>query len=132
MSKIKILFLAANPNSTSQLSLDEEIRAISAKIRTSEFRDKLHIQSVWAVRPDDLLLSLNEYRPHIVHFSGHGSDKGEIILLDDNKKPLPITNEAIRALFSTLKDNIRIVVLNSCFSKLQAKSISESNPSVTG
>jgi hypothetical protein len=33
MKKIKVLFLAANPLETSQLRLDEEIRAINEKIR---------------------------------------------------------------------------------------------------
>ena len=37
MNKIKILFLAAYPDA-SPLKLDEEIRAITQKIRASEYR----------------------------------------------------------------------------------------------
>ena len=81
---MRVLFLAANPKDTSMLYLDEEIRAITQKIRSSDYPDSLELVSKWAVRADDLLQSLNELRPHIVHFSGHGNSEGKIALLDDN------------------------------------------------
>ena len=125
MSKIKALFIAANPIGTSQLRLDEEIRAIAGKIRAAEHRDLLELVSAWAVRADDLLQLLNEHKPHIVHFSGHGNASGEIALLDDNGASKAISKRAIRALFTTLRDNIRVVVLNACYSQSQAESITE-------
>lgn len=125
MGKIKVLFLAANPEGTSQLRLDEEIREITQKIAISEHRDLLELISVWAVRPDDLLQSFNKYKPHIVHFSGHGIQSGEIILVDERGNPKPVSTKAINALFKTLKDNIQVVVLNACYSRTQAKAITE-------
>jgi hypothetical protein len=119
------VFLAANPAATNQLRLDEEIRAITEKIRVSEHRDMLELTSMWATRPDDLLQALNQHRPHIVHFSGHGSSTGEIILVDNSGNPKPVTTQALKALFTTLKDNIRVVVLNACYSQLQARAITE-------
>ena len=125
MEKIKVLFLAANPTTTPQLRLDEEIRAVTEKIRASEYRDSLQLVSAWAVRPDDLLQTLNEHKPQIVHFSGHGSATGQLILLDKNGNPKPVSSEAIQALFKTLKDNVRILILNACHSYLQAKAAVE-------
>jgi hypothetical protein len=125
MSKIKVLFLSANPSSEPKLMLDEEIREITDKIRGSLHRDSLDLVSLWAVRPDDLLQALNEHRPHVVHFSGHGSPFDEIILLDRAGQPKPVPKEALVSLFRTLRDNIRLVVLNACFSKPQAEAISE-------
>lgn len=132
MSKIKILFLAANPQSTTPLGLDEEIRAITQKIRSADYRDYLELVSAWAVRPDDLLQYLNEHKPHIVHFSGHGSTKGEIVLVDNQQRSKPVNTSALKALFSTLKDNIQIVVLNACYSRLQAEAIMEEIDYVIG
>ena len=66
MAKCKILFLAANPQGTTQLALDNEIREIEAKIRAADFRDSLQLVSHWAVRPDDLLQFLNQHQPHVV------------------------------------------------------------------
>src|SRR5260370_5353768 len=117
MDKIKILFVSANPAGKQQLKLDEEAREIEAKIRAAEHRDSVELITKWAVRPDDLLQSLNQHRPHIVHFSGHGSPTEEIVLLDKLGEPKPVSKEALVSLFRTLKDNIRVVVLNACFSK---------------
>lgn len=125
MNKIKTLFLAANPKQTNQLALDEEIREITQKIRMSEGRDLLDVISSWAVRPDDLLQYLNEYKPQIVHFSGHGSSNGELILVDNIGNAKPVSPEALKALFITLKDNIQIVILNACYSRIQGEAINE-------
>lgn len=122
---IKILFLSSNPEHTSPLMLDEEIRSITEKIRASDYRDAIELTSLWAVRPDDLLQALNVHKPTIVHFSGHGSSAGEIILMDDFRKAKPVGTVAIKTLFTTLKDNIRLVVLNACYSQIQASAISE-------
>lgn len=121
--KIKVLILSANPLDTPKLRLDEEVREITSKIRASKFRDSIELVSEWAVRPDDILKALNEVRPEIVHFCGHGSSSGEIIVVDSTGSPKPISNEAIRSLFETMKDNIKIVLINACYSRTQAESI---------
>lgn len=124
MSRIKILFLAANPAGTTQLQLDEEIRAIVTKIRAAEYRDALEVIPRFAIRADDLLQALLEHKPHIVHFSGHGSATGELIVVDDAGQSKPISKDALVHLFRTLRDNIRVVLLNACYSQIQADAIS--------
>ncbi len=123
MKKVKSLFIAANPHQTERLVLDQEIREIKAKVRSSEYRNLLELVSEWAVRPDELLQYLNMHKPQIVHFSGHGSAAGEIILVDQNNLPKPVSASALRTLFTTLKDNVRLVILNACYSRIQAQSI---------
>lgn len=122
--KIKVLFLAANPVDLDQLRLDEEIRSISEKIRAAEYRDSVQLISRWAVRPGDLLQALNEERPHVVHFSGHGSDT-EIVFLDPNGKAKPVTKDAITQLIATTGDNMRLIVFNTCYSRDQAEDVTE-------
>ncbi|MCP5053904.1 MAG: hypothetical protein GY940_42445 [bacterium] len=58
MEKIKILFVAANPTGTVRLKIDEEIRAITEKIRAAEHRDSIELIPAMAARPDDLLQTL--------------------------------------------------------------------------
>jgi|GEM_PF-3484787 len=122
-NKIGVLFLAANPRDTNSLSLDEQIRLIDQKIRSSEFRDCIELKSAWAVRADDLLQALNNHRPHVVHFSGHGSDSGNIVVVGKHGNAHPISTKALKALFRTLKDNCRIVILDACYSKAQAHAL---------
>jgi hypothetical protein len=131
-TKAPILFFAANPQGTPPLALDEEARDIDAKIRASEHRDILELVTKWAVRPDDLLQFLNQYQPAIVHFSGHGSSAAQIILLDNNRQPKPVSKQALAALFKVLRGQIRVVVLNACFSQPQAEAIAQEIDCVVG
>ena len=120
---IKVLFLVANPMGTAKLALDEEIRAIDAKIRGAQHRDRLNLVSHWAVRLDDLSGLLMRQKPHIVHFSGHGAASGAIVLVGSDGTPKPVPPEALAGLFGVLKDEVRVVVLNACYSEAQAKAI---------
>ena len=122
---IRVLFLAANPRKTKQLALDEESRAIKAKIWASEHRDFIEVITEWAIRPGDLMQFLNQHKPHVVHFSGHGSDTAEIFLQDDKGQPKPVSAKALTAAFRAVKNQIRLVFLNACFSQPQAEAIVE-------
>ena len=124
-TKIKVLFLAANPQDQSQLALDEEIRVIQQKIRASDYRDSVDLRSRWAVRSTDLLQALNEEKPNIVHFSGHGTDTDEIVFVDSNGNSKFVTKDAIVQLMNTTSDNIQVVIFNTCFSSGQAQAITE-------
>ncbi len=123
MSSAKILFLASNPRDTDRLALDREAREIELKLRTSEYRDSFELITKWSVRPDDLLQALNQHKPDIVQFSGHGDQKQEIILSDEAGHAQTVSKEALQSLFHTLRDNIKVVILNACYSRSQAEAI---------
>ena len=125
MDKVKVLFLSANPVATPKLQLDEEIRQIGIKLRAAEYRDAFDFVPRFAARPDDLLQALLEHKPEIVHFSGHGSAAQQLIFVDDQGNEKPVTKEALVHLFRTLKDNIRLVLLNACSTRPQAEAIAE-------
>ena len=74
-TQTKILFLTANPSDTAELLLGEEIRLISARIRRGEYRKLFDIRSAPAIRATDLPFELMDQIPHIVHFSGHGTER---------------------------------------------------------
>jgi hypothetical protein len=129
---ITVLFLAASPTDAARLRLDQEAHEIDQALRQTEFRDKFDFQTQWAVRVRDVQSYLLRYRPAIVHFSGHGSASGEIILEDDDGKKQPVNPRALGRLFSVLKDDIRCVVLNACYSEPQAQAIAEHIDCVIG
>jgi len=130
--KVKILFLAANPKDTVRLRLGEEQREIEQKILLAQKKDCLILVNKGAVRVGDLQFYLNQERPTIVHFSGHGSDEGKIILEDNLGNARTIPPAALTRVFKILKDNIRCVVLNACFSLEQARAISQHIDCVVG
>lgn len=129
---IKILFLAANPKDTIRLRLDEEMRAIDEALLQAEFHDQFETEQQWAVRVADIQGHLLRHRPDIVHFSGHGSATSEIVLEDDTGTSQPVSVRALSQLFAVLKDNIKCVVLNACYSQPQAEAIAEHIDCVIG
>ncbi|HLW79336.1 MAG TPA: CHAT domain-containing protein [Terriglobia bacterium] len=130
--RIRILFLAANPSDTAQLRFGEEVRSIEQALLMAEFRDKFDIVQHWATRTIDLQSCLLRYKPDIVHFSGHGSSAGEIVLEDEHGRSAPVGVRALSGLFSILKDNIKCVVLNACYSERQARAIAKQIDCVVG
>lgn len=130
--KAKILVLVANPLDTHQLSLDEEVRAIDIALRQAAFRDYYELVPQLAVRIDDLQELLLRHHPQIVHFSGHGSNDGELILHDVNGGSKPVSGEALSTLFALFKDEICCVVLNACYSAQQAEAIAQHIDAVIG
>ena len=59
-------FLLSNPQATSRLDLEEELRSVESEIRGARFRDSLIMTAAHAVRPDDLVRLLREEQPKIV------------------------------------------------------------------
>lgn len=130
--KITVLFLAANPTGTLQLLLDEEARAIHEKIRMSEYRDSIEFSTRWATRASDVLQAINETNPTIIHFSGHGDEDGNLVLLNPDGSANLVSKEAITMAMTTASDTIRLVVFNACFSEIQAMSVVENIEAAIG
>ncbi len=125
VDKLTILFLAANPQDTQKLALDQEVRSISEAIRKSEGRDGIEFFSRWAVQSLDILQAINETDPEIIHFSGHGSEKGEIVLDDGSGKTTLVSKEAMAAAVISASKKIRLIFFNACFSQQEAKAVVE-------
>jgi hypothetical protein len=157
MSKLKVLFLVSNPATQDRLALDEECREITAKIRSADHRDAIELIAAWAIRPADLQQLLLQHRPHVVHFSGHGTqgtsvggtppvtlphardmivrDRNpvdELVLMGEDGTPRPMSKAALVHLFSVLRDNIQLVLLSACHSAPIAEALAEVIPCTIG
>ena len=95
------------------------------KIRSSDYRNSIELIPALAVRADDLLQLLNEHKPHIVHFCGHGNSAGEIELLDNNGLAKPVDIQALSYLFKIVRNDVRVVILNACYSQPIAEAITQ-------
>ena len=118
-----ILILASNPKGTSVLDLDREIRDIREGLRRSPNRDDFDIEMRGAVRPIDLRRSLLEVKPQIVHFCGHGSGEGGLVLEDDDGNAQLVASDALSRLFEIFADRVECILLNACYSEVQADAL---------
>jgi CHAT domain-containing protein len=123
--KIRILFLSANPSTTSWIAVDEEAREISERIQEGPYRDNFELHKHTAIRPTDLQKFLLMYRPHIVHFSGHGHKTQRIILGGTSQAGKAVDQQGLVQMFALYKRHLRLVVLNACFTDAMARSIAE-------
>ena len=121
---ITVLFLAASPEDEAQLRLDKEIREIELRLRQTEYRDSIRFVPKVARQLTDLIQDLNETRPHIVHFSGHGN-QAELAFENAEGRAQSLSNETLGVLLAATSDRIRLAVFNSCQSGAQAELATE-------
>lgn len=124
-NKIKILYLAANPLDTGHLRIAAEERELTARIRQGLDRDAFEIVCFWAVRPEDLLRGLQEVKPHILHFSGHGNLDKQIVLETEDGKSQPIAPQDLADLVKHLKTNLKLAVMSCCYGREQAHALNQ-------
>ena len=128
MPKQTILFLAASPNGRQRL--DQELRDITEGLQRAQQRDRFNLQQRWAVRPRDVQRAMLDLAPQIIHFSGSG-EQG-LVFEDDSGNSKPVDEAALASLFELFADQITCVVLNGCYSEVQAKAIAQHIPYVIG
>ncbi|QIR39158.1 CHAT domain-containing protein [Tolypothrix sp. PCC 7910] len=128
----KILILSANPTNTDKLRLDEEVREIQAGLERARSRDQFEIITKWAVRTDDLRRALLDYEPEIVHFSGHGAGNQGLALENNAGEMQLVSTAALARLFKLFKNQIECVLLNACYSEVQAVAIHQHIDCVVG
>jgi len=116
--------LAANPVDCNRLALTEEYRLLRRMMYPNSEAGACDLHVEWAARAEDLHRALMEFKPHIVHFSGHANDEF-ICLEDDERKSHPLTKTELGLLFNLTRTWLRVVVLNACYSARQVETLSE-------
>ena len=121
-----ILILAANPTNTSRLRLDEEIREIDEGLRRANKRQEFKLEQKWAVRSRDFYRAMLDFQPQIVHFCGHGTGEDGIVLEDERGQSILLQTDSLSGMFEVFAENgLECVVLNACYSEVQATCISQ-------
>ena len=130
-----ILFLAANPTGTDRLRLEQEAKDIQAELASSDYRDSFKFEPIWAATPEDMLTKILKLKPQIVHFSGHGGGEDGLVMEDEAGQPSLLKAQKLADIFSNFTDCVECVecvVLNACFSEVQANAIAQHIPYTIG
>ncbi len=133
MNIISILFLAADPTSTSRLRLGEEFREIGEQLRQAKQRDHFALAlPQLSLRPKDISGALLDVQPQVVHFSGHGTSEGALCFENETGQVHLVQPDALAALFEQFANQVNCVLLNACYSEIQARAIAEHINNVIG
>jgi hypothetical protein len=117
-----ILLVAANPKGTVSLRLQDEEREIKERLRLAGY-GKVPISSTGSTRPRDIQQAMVDFKPQIVHFSGHGAGQDGLAFEDVSGQLKLVNSEALANLFKLFSNCVECVVLNACYSKFQAEAI---------
>jgi len=144
-----ILVLAANPKDSERRRFDEEVKKIEHAWERSKLRDQFKLVVKWAVTDDDLRRALLDCDPEVVHFAGHGLGSGQggsgrdfitdgedetggLAFEDDSGRVQLISGDTLAKLFELCADSVKCVVLNACYSEVQADAITRHIDYVVG
>lgn len=115
-SKIDVLLVSASPESDVRLRVDIEFRNIIAKMRSTELRDRFNFIQLQAARFDDLRTALLLHKPHVLHISSHGLPDGTLKFEASDDGTGHLAKPKFIKLLKALRDNLRLVVVNACYS----------------
>ena len=112
----------------------EEFREIYEQHISSQWGYRLKLEPpVLALRPKDITRALlNTKPPTIVHFSGHGTSTGALCFENEEGETHLVQSKALATLFKQFSGHIQCVVLNACYSEIQAKAIARHISYVVG
>lgn len=120
-AKLKILFLASQPQNTGGLHLDWDLQAFNRALDTTRTTDRFLTRFLWGPSPADLIDNLSLFKPDIVHFSGHGQQATQgkehgLGLVDRAQQTAVIAEQGLLSLLRGLReDRPQLLVLASCW-----------------
>ena len=120
---MKILILESNLRK--DLDINQEICDLREAIDQSPNPAQFQFEVERTVKAGDLQRLLLKHQPQIVHFCGHGSGDQGLVFADDEGKERRVETEALARLFRLCEQYINCVLLNACYSEVQADAIVE-------
>jgi hypothetical protein len=128
--KLRVLYLTASPPGGDPLRTDAEVNNVLGALRGAKYRDLVDARPIPAASPQDLINGINDHRPHVVHFSGHGNADG--LLFDNASVSTPagkaVGFEVLAKLLAATEQPPTLVVLNACYSLHGAEVLLEAAP----
>ncbi|SEH06114.1 TIR domain-containing protein [Candidatus Venteria ishoeyi] len=128
MSQTLLLF-ASSPSDQARARLDIEFREIDACLRGAK---DFQVKHQLATRAQDLRHALQREHAWLVHFSGHGEGKYGLLLENQEGEAQALDNSILNEIFALMRDTVQCVVLNACYSEVQAGILAQHIPYVIG
>ena len=109
----RIVVIAADPEATSSDLLNEEVSVISEAFGDTK-NGRPTIVTAKTTDQAELVETMLEFRPTIVHFTGHGSPSGSVILEDAAGWLRNVTGPTLGRVVAQVSPRPQCFVLNGC------------------
>jgi len=126
-SRWKVVMLTASPIGQKPIDVSLEAREVEIERRKALNGGAFELHVYPAASSDSLVTALNDDRPDILHFSGHGG-AGSIVLDNETIKDVggqTVDAKALTRVLKTATRRPRLLVLNACESAADAKKLTE-------
>ncbi|WP_230007199.1 CHAT domain-containing protein [Microbacterium sp. Bi128] len=123
--KLRVLILTSSGEG--DLRVGREVRQIRGAVQAAVLRDFVELDVRSAATPKDLLDGIIEFRPHVVHFSGH-SNESFVVFEEDTDAHNPgiaIPAGVFARAMAAVDTPPSLVIFNSCNSAEQAAQLVE-------
>jgi class 3 adenylate cyclase len=128
----KILILAAYVSPSESLNLDREQHELERGLQRTPQGDRFEILTEQAFHPDDWRRALLDNEPHIVHFLGRGLEIDGLAFEEKGARIRLVNAASLGHLFESFRSRIECVLLDGCYSKIQAEAIARHIPYTIG
>lgn len=121
----RLLFLSASARPTGQLAVDREYNRVRTRLeQIGAWRDwHEHVEHIPAATWDQMAEQLLVHKASIVHFAGHGYPDGSLEFTTPDGTPERISVQGLAKLFEAYAGQVRLVVLNACYSDALAEAL---------
>lgn len=115
-----------------RLALETEYNRLRSKLEATEDGRRVDLDHWPDVRVDQLPDRLLKAPADVLHFSGHATEDGSIVLRDANGETLRLRPDGVAQMIGAFSGRLRCVVLVACFSDELAKRLTEEIDVVIG
>ena len=130
--RLRVLYLTSSPETGDPLRVDAEVNNVLKALRSAKHRDLIELFHRPAATAQDLVDGINDLRPHVIHFSGHGGPGG--LLFDNASLDAPVSQSvgfaSIARLLKATNYPPTLAVLNACETIAGAEPLLEAVPVV--
>lgn len=128
---LRVLFFVSNPISLKALEADAEYFALRDSLLQSESGAAVDTKPVRAGTLSMLTQQIRSFKPNILHYAGHATEKA-LIVEGDARQEEELSAENLATIIQLLGTGVRCLFLNACYTAAQAEQLLKHVPFFIG
>jgi hypothetical protein len=121
---LRVLVAVASPHGHSGLNVEAEAAAVGEALAPAQAAGLAQVEILAHARVMALREALRDYRPHVLHFAGHGAvgpDGGALVLEDEAGDGVLLSARQLRVMRQRSGADVCLAVLNACLTARDAE-----------
>lgn len=117
VSTVRILAMSAGPNELPPLDVDADLSELQKALDPATIGGSADLRIMEGGSYDDLRRAIDDFKPHIFYFVGHGAwdrelDDGVVMFESPQRRPHRVTGRELGVVLN--RSGLRLAIFNSC------------------